>query len=115
MKETRVDVLEAVPKRKTQSGPGKRQAKGPPPPPPLTAWPPQLGFAETIAGKLGDTAGDVGLIARRSLFPVTAELDESVSVSQGAGGSVQFESRRARPVILVLGSGWGAHAFMKAR
>ena len=35
--------------------------------PAFTEWPPEKEFGETIKGKLGDTLGDIALIARRTL------------------------------------------------
>lgn len=111
-----VEVDKALkPPKPVTKGPAQcKTANCPLPPPPLNEWPPQRSFAETALGKVGDTLGDVGLITRRTLFPVATELDE-IGETGPTGGRLQFESRRSRPVILVLGSGWAAHAFMKAR
>ena len=35
--------------------------------PAFTEWPPEKDFGDTIKGKLGDTLGDIALIARRTL------------------------------------------------
>lgn len=102
----------SCPPSRRMTGPGRRNDRGPPPPPPLNEWPKQRSFTETVLGKVGDTLGDVSLITRRTLFPVANQLEE-VSDATG-GGPLQFESRCAKPVILVLGSGWAAHAFIKA-
>ena len=48
--------------------------------PAFTEWPPEKDFGDTIKGKLGDTLGDIALIARRTLkklpnrIPIRAQV-----------------------------------------
>ena len=78
------------------------------PPPPTGSWPEERPWAAVALSKALDTAGDVALIARRTLLPTySSDLDSSV-----ADGSLELRSRR-RPVVLILGSGWAAHSLIK--
>lgn len=105
--ETAVEVPDAAPAR--QTGQEKKPSKGPPPPAPIGSWPPQRSFLDVVGGKVLDTVNDVSLITRRTLFPVLTSVESS---QFREGGPVRLAAT-SRPVVLVLGSGWGAHAFMK--
>ena len=79
------------------------------PPAPLGAWPKPRSWEAVAASKVADLVEDVLLIARRTLFPRYASLSADAALTEGALGL----RSSGRPVVLVLGSGWAAHAFIK--
>ncbi|KAF8058293.1 SPAC3A11.07 [Scenedesmus sp. PABB004] len=95
-------------------------APQPPPPQPQPepaeplelAWPKPRGWAEVALGKLLDTAEDVAVIARRTLkdsLPGAEVIDRLFR--RESSGALKLVARK--PVVLVLGTGWGAHSLIK--
>ncbi|GLC47157.1 hypothetical protein PLESTB_001387100 [Pleodorina starrii] len=74
-------------------------------------WPPQRAFAAVALDNLIDSVVDVGRHLRRmnveSEIPVQQE-----QLVPGDGGRMRLRSS-TKPVVLVLGSGWGAHSLIK--
>ncbi|KAK9844058.1 hypothetical protein WJX81_003133 [Elliptochloris bilobata] len=107
------------------------QATPPPAPEPkdpgaprFSEWPQQRSFMQVVMDKAGDTVQDLLLIMRRTLLPspsrsrLRALVRKSRSVAARArGGDEAAETptllRAKKPIVLVLGSGWAAHALIK--
>eukprot|EP00877_Chromochloris_zofingiensis_P010276 jgi/Chrzof1/5501/Cz16g05180.t1 len=90
-----------------QQGPG---GDGPNRPRPQIKWPQQRSFAEVLLDKSLDTVGDVLMHAKRSFeeLPTTRAIDLLVRKKDGT-----FKLKAKKPVVLVLGTGWGAHSLIK--
>lgn len=64
--------------------------------------------------QLEDTLGDAALILRRSLSPVSYDDSLLATTQEGEGGRLKLRrSSAARRTVLVVGSGWAAHALIK--
>lgn len=80
-------------------------------------WPAARPSLDVAVDKARDTLADLAVIARRTFSPATPRV--SASKSPGKSGSSSSSSnsltrlRAERPVLLVLGSGWGSHALSK--
>jgi NADH:ubiquinone reductase (non-electrogenic) len=72
--------------------------------PPLLAWPTQREWLDVLRTRLSDTIDDVGLIARRT-FTSTAGSGSLLAVSGGPA--------LVKKALVVVGSGWAAHALIK--
>ena len=89
--------------------------------PAFTEWPAEKEWADTIKSKLGDTLGDIGLIARRTLkrLPnrnrITAQVKQGMQRANNGDNSQPISLQSNKPIVLVLGSGWAAHSLIKAR
>jgi NADH:ubiquinone reductase (non-electrogenic) len=80
------------------------------PPPVVLPWPKKRGWAAVAYEKLADTADDILLMARRGAeAPARGAVDRLV---RGRDGTLML-NRRDKPVVLILGTGWGAHALAK--
>ncbi|GFR51585.1 hypothetical protein Agub_g14006 [Astrephomene gubernaculifera] len=78
------------------------------------AWPPQRPFAAVALDNLIDSFVDIGRHVRRMSL---AEKEETGTLEKGelvpgSNGRMRLRSS-SRPVLLVLGSGWGAHSLIK--
>lgn len=78
--------------------------------PPKSPWPPKRSWVALVSDKLADTAGDVALIARRTVLPLPTR-SAADDVVRDKGGRLRLLAKK--PVVLVLGSGWGAHSLIK--
>jgi hypothetical protein len=76
------------------------------PPAPARQWPEERSFGEVALSKLGDTAQDIWVIANRSLLPLPTR--EKFRARQG-GEITRPAAEAEKPVLLILGFGWGAH------
>jgi hypothetical protein len=76
------------------------------PPAPARQWPAERSFGEVALSKLGDTAQDIWVIANRSLLPLPTR--EKFRARQG-GQITRPAAEAEKPVLLILGFGWGAH------
>ena len=74
------------------------------------AWPPERPSLEVAKDTLAATLGDIALIARRSLTPTAPRV--TTAPTPGAGGAT-LRLAATKPVVLVIGSGWGSHALSK--
>lgn len=111
------------------SFPPPRAAEQPPPPPPpvddvfardASRWPAERPSLDVAVDKARDTLADLAVIARRTLSPATPRVRASSSGKKGSSSSSSssFSSsltslEAEKPVLLVLGSGWGSHALSK--
>eukprot|EP00882_Tetradesmus_deserticola_P001020 GHRQ01001105.1.p1 GENE.GHRQ01001105.1~~GHRQ01001105.1.p1 ORF type:complete len:649 (+),score=345.14 GHRQ01001105.1:241-2187(+) len=78
------------------------------------AWPAPRPWAEVFLSKVVDTVEDVGVIARRTFnksVPGIEAIDRLFRA--GKGGRLQLKKETQKPVVLVLGTGWGAHSLVK--
>ena len=93
---------------------------GNPDAPAFTEWPAEKEFTETIKAKLGDTLGDVSLIAKRTLrkLPnrksITAQMKKGMKQASNGDIGQPISLQSNKPIVLVLGSGWAAHSLIKA-
>jgi NADH:ubiquinone reductase (non-electrogenic) len=101
----------------TPSVPAAPPSPTPSPPPPPTpeeeaaaAWPPPRPSLAVALDKAAATADDIALILRRTLSPGSGPRVRSTS--SGADGTTTT-LRSTKPVVLVLGAGWAAHALLK--
>ncbi|KAK9915294.1 hypothetical protein WJX75_007230 [Coccomyxa subellipsoidea] len=81
-------------------------------------WPAQRSFSEVVMDKTMDTLGDLSLIARRTLreLPRSSRIRAQLRrmSNRGAGAEdTPLALKSDKPIILVLGSGWGAHSLIK--
>jgi NADH:ubiquinone reductase (non-electrogenic) len=76
---------------------------------PKVQWPQKNSFIEVAWDQLMDSAGDIYSHMRRSIkeLPTTKAFDKLV----GIGSTLRLQADK--PVVLLLGSGWGAHSIMK--
>ena len=74
--------------------------------------PPKKAVPLVLAQKLLDTGDDVLMHLKRSWMPTPEVLRTSDNL-KNVDGRLIYTSER--PVILVLGSGWAAHSFMKVQ
>lgn len=87
--------------------------------PAFTEWPPEKDFGDTIKGKLGDTLGDIALIARRTLKKLPnrnrmkAQIRKGMKRASNGDGTSPISLQSDKPIVLVLGSGWAAHSLIK--
>ena len=87
--------------------------------PAFSEWPAEKEFGETIKSKLGDTLGDISLIAKRTLkkLPngrsITAQMKKGMKRASNGDDSAPISLQSNKPIVLVLGSGWGAHSLIK--
>jgi hypothetical protein len=84
-----------------------RPQRSPDEPPVKPAWPEKRPFLPVLLDKTLDTVEDVALHARRSLLPLPTRERLQKLLVPGARGRLRFQAKK--PIILVLGSGWGAH------
>ncbi|KAG2487513.1 hypothetical protein HYH03_013931 [Edaphochlamys debaryana] len=88
------------------------------PTPGQPAWPPKRSFTAVAIDNVMDSAVDVGRHLRRMYDPRVAAAAPSEqralleNLVPGDGGRMRLRSIN-KPVVLVLGSGWGAHALIK--
>ena len=81
-------------------------------------WPAARPSLDVAIDKAKDTLADLAVIARRTFSPATPRVSASPPPSPpGKSGSRSSSSltrlRAEKPVLLVLGSGWGSHALSK--
>eukprot|EP00878_Enallax_costatus_P005917 GHUV01006208.1.p1 GENE.GHUV01006208.1~~GHUV01006208.1.p1 ORF type:complete len:338 (+),score=70.72 GHUV01006208.1:311-1324(+) len=75
-------------------------------------WPKPRGWAEVALSKFIDTGEDIAVIARRTFnnaVPSPEALDQLFK--RTSSGALKLKSKK--PVVLVLGTGWGAHSLAK--
>ena len=77
-------------------------------PPAALPWPARRPWSAVAWDRAVDTADDVLAHVKRAVqeLPTTLALTR-----KAAGGGVRLEAQK--PVVLVLGSGWGAHSLIK--
>ncbi|EFJ45820.1 hypothetical protein VOLCADRAFT_105834 [Volvox carteri f. nagariensis] len=74
-------------------------------------WPPQRAFAAVALDNLLDSVVDIGRHLRR--MNVESDLPaQQEQLVPGGNGRMRLRSS-TKPVVLVLGSGWGAHSLIK--
>lgn len=77
------------------------------------AWPAKRSWAEVVLTKAVDTVEDIAVIARRTFvkeLPGQAMIDGLFRQSKSSG---RLKLQSKKPVVLVLGTGWGAHSLVK--
>ncbi|KAI3438808.1 hypothetical protein D9Q98_001225 [Chlorella vulgaris] len=74
-------------------------------------WPMKRGFVSVAWDQVAESAEDIGRHLNRAIreLPTTKAFDKLVG--GGRGGKLRLQADK--PVVLVLGSGWGAHSLMK--
>lgn len=74
-------------------------------------WPQKRPFLDMVWDNVIESAEDVGSHLKRSIkkLPTTKAFDKMV----GKGEEGRLRLQATKPVVLVLGSGWGAHSLMK--
>ncbi|KAL4425486.1 hypothetical protein ABPG75_009502 [Micractinium tetrahymenae] len=82
------------------------------PPAPVSAWPKQRTWSEVAWDRFLESAEDVGSHLGRAVreLPSTKAID-SLLVAGKRSGTLRLKSDK--PVVVLLGSGWGAHSIMK--
>ncbi|CAL8468561.1 g8101 [Coccomyxa elongata] len=81
-------------------------------------WPAERSFSEVLMDKTMDTVGDLLLITRRTLreLPKRSRIRAQLRKLNNKGaknGNAPLSLKSDKPIILVLGSGWGAHSLIK--
>ena len=73
-------------------------------------WPEDRSSLEVAIDKAKDTLADLAVIARRTFAPTTPQVRTS---RRQKNASSPTRLKAQKPVLLVLGSGWGSHALSK--
>ncbi|KAL4421095.1 hypothetical protein ABPG77_009622 [Micractinium sp. CCAP 211/92] len=76
-------------------------------------WPQQSGWIEIAWDQFKDSAEDIGRHLSRAVkeLPTTKAIDKLVKGGGKDGQGLRLQSEK--PVVLLLGAGWGAHSIMK--
>ncbi|KAG2487510.1 hypothetical protein HYH03_013928 [Edaphochlamys debaryana] len=108
--------VSAPPARSPASAPPSTLPAAPPalfPQPGDPQWPPKRAFAAIALDNLLDSAVDIGRHLRRMNAEETlSNAEPQEQLVPGDNGRMRLRAS-TKPVVLVLGSGWGAHSLIK--
>ncbi|KXZ46317.1 hypothetical protein GPECTOR_45g187 [Gonium pectorale] len=77
-------------------------------------WPPKRAFAAVALDNLADSLTDIGRhLSRMAVEGECPQKRQEDMLVAGASGRMRLRSSGGKPVVLVLGSGWGAHSLIK--